>query len=35
MLDVAALVGYLLGEQAEMVTGSLFAFSQNVIGAWD
>lgn len=33
--DIAALVGYLLSDQAEMMTGSLIDFNQNVIGAWD
>ena len=33
--DIAFLVGYLLSEQAEMVTGSVIDFNQNGIGAWD
>jgi NAD(P)-dependent dehydrogenase (short-subunit alcohol dehydrogenase family) len=33
--DIASLVGYLLSDQAEMVTGSVIDFNQNVIGAWD
>jgi NAD(P)-dependent dehydrogenase (short-subunit alcohol dehydrogenase family) len=33
--DIAGLVGYLLSDQAEMVTGSVIDFNQNVIGAWD
>ncbi len=33
--DIASLVGYLLSDQAEMMTGSVIDFNQNVIGAWD
>ena len=33
--DIAFLVGYLLSDQAEMMTGSVIDFNQNVIGAWD
>jgi NAD(P)-dependent dehydrogenase (short-subunit alcohol dehydrogenase family) len=33
--DIASLVGYLLSDRAEMMTGSVIDFNQNVIGAWD
>ncbi len=33
--DIAYLAGYLLSDQAEMMTGSVIDFNQNVIGAWD
>ncbi|MCP4396423.1 MAG: SDR family oxidoreductase [bacterium] len=33
--DIAHLAAYLLSDQAEMMTGSVIDFNQNVIGAWD
>ena len=33
--DLAYLTAYLLGDQAEMMTGSVIDFNQNVIGVWD
>ena len=33
--DIAHLTGYLLSDQAEMMTGAVIDFNQNVIGAWD
>lgn len=33
--DIASLVGYLLSDQAEMMTGSVIDFNQNVIGTGD
>jgi NAD(P)-dependent dehydrogenase (short-subunit alcohol dehydrogenase family) len=33
--DVAYLAAYLLGDQSEMMTGSLIDLNQNVIGGWD
>jgi NAD(P)-dependent dehydrogenase (short-subunit alcohol dehydrogenase family) len=33
--DLAYLTAYLLSDQAEMMTGSVIDFNQNVIGAWD
>jgi NAD(P)-dependent dehydrogenase (short-subunit alcohol dehydrogenase family) len=34
-IDIAYLVGYLLSDQSEMMTGSLIDFDQKVMGAWD
>jgi NAD(P)-dependent dehydrogenase (short-subunit alcohol dehydrogenase family) len=33
--DIAYIVTFLLSDQAEMVTGSVIDYNQNVIGAWD
>jgi NAD(P)-dependent dehydrogenase (short-subunit alcohol dehydrogenase family) len=33
--DIAGLAAFLLSDQAEMMTGSVIDFNQNVIGAWD
>ncbi len=33
--DIAALATFLLSDQAEMMTGALIDFNQNVVGAWD
>ena len=33
--DIAFLVTFLLSDQAEMMTGALIDFNQNVVGAWD
>ena len=33
--DVAQLVAYLFSDSAEMMTGSLIDFDQNVFGAYD
>ena len=33
--DIAYLAGYLLSDQAQMVTGAVIDCNQNVIGAWD